>query len=104
MGKKVSMVSTIALVAILAMALATSPVRASHFTVWAGPGCNNRAERVSKCGCSAIKQKGGYQFVYTGQTAALYNQGNCQGVAHTRFGSGASSCSAFGWRSIFIQC
>ncbi|ERN04793.1 hypothetical protein AMTR_s00140p00093980 [Amborella trichopoda] len=98
------MVSTIALVAILAMALATSPVSASSLTVWAGPGCNNRAERYSKCGCSGIHLKGGYEFVYNGQTAALYNQPDCKGVAHTRFGSGARSCNAFGWKSMFIQC
>ncbi|KAL4191273.1 hypothetical protein AMTRI_Chr07g79760 [Amborella trichopoda] len=87
MGKKASMVSTIALVAILAMALAISP-----------------AERYSKCGCSSIHKNGGYDFVYNGQTSALYNQDNCEGVVHTRFGSGASDCSPFGWKSIFIQC
>nr|1C01_A Chain A, ANTIMICROBIAL PEPTIDE 1 [Macadamia integrifolia] len=76
----------------------------SAFTVWSGPGCNNRAERYSKCGCSAIHQKGGYDFSYTGQTAALYNQAGCSGVAHTRFGSSARACNPFGWKSIFIQC
>ncbi|OVA19905.1 Antimicrobial protein MiAMP1 [Macleaya cordata] len=77
---------------------------ASYMTVWSGPGCNNFAERYSNCGCTAINQHGGYEFVYQGQTAALYNQDGCQGVAHTRLHSDAGQCTGFGWNSIFIQC
>ncbi|OVA04680.1 Antimicrobial protein MiAMP1 [Macleaya cordata] len=97
-------ISSILIMALVFVALVTETANASSLTVWSGPGCNNRAERYSKCGCSAIKQHGGYEFVYNGQTAALYNQGGCSGVAHTRFNAGARACSPFGWKSIFIQC
>ncbi|EFJ17059.1 hypothetical protein SELMODRAFT_421332 [Selaginella moellendorffii] len=79
---------------------------ASYFDTWAGPGCNNRLERYSACGCTNVgaSQHGGYSFGYQGQTAAAYNTANCQGVAHTRFSGSVQDCSGFGWNSFFIQC
>ncbi|KAH9303698.1 hypothetical protein KI387_008102, partial [Taxus chinensis] len=67
------------------------PSMGSYFTVWKGPGCNNKAARYSKCGCSNIDSnlRGGYEFVYQGQTASAYNQPNCNGVAQTGFSGGA---------------
>ncbi|GLJ27557.1 hypothetical protein SUGI_0540570 [Cryptomeria japonica] len=87
--------------------LFVKPCVGSYFTVWAGPGCNNKAARYSNCGCSNIggNLHGGYEFVYQGQTSSAYNSANCQGVAHTRFGSTVQgACSGFGWKSFFIQC
>ncbi|XP_059076844.1 antimicrobial peptide 1-like [Cryptomeria japonica] len=69
-------------------------------------GCSNQAATYSNCGCTNVASDlhGGYQFVYQGQTAAAYNAANCDGVAHTRFTSSVSGCTAFGWNSFFIQC
>uniref|UniRef100_A0A1D1XUJ9 Antimicrobial peptide 1 n=1 Tax=Anthurium amnicola TaxID=1678845 RepID=A0A1D1XUJ9_9ARAE len=96
--------SIIMLVATAVLVLAAAPAEGSYMTAWAGPGCSNRAQRYSACGCTNINLHGGYEFVYQGQTAATYNQANCRGVAHTRFSSSTRGCRAFGWRSIFIQC
>ncbi|KAK9145852.1 hypothetical protein Sjap_005755 [Stephania japonica] len=93
-----------ALVLIVALVMTTNVANASSFIAWSGPGCNNRAVQYRNCGCSNINEHGGYTFTYNGQTAAMYNQPNCNGVAHTRFNSGARSCAAFGWKSMFIQC
>ncbi|KAK9145853.1 hypothetical protein Sjap_005756 [Stephania japonica] len=97
--------STAILAMLLIAALAMTDVaNASSFIAWSGPGCNGRAVQYRRCGCSNINEHGGYEFVYNGQTAAMYNQPNCNGVAHTRFNSGTRSCRGFGWRSMFIQC
>ncbi|MQM16313.1 hypothetical protein Taro_049266 [Colocasia esculenta] len=92
------------MVATAVLLLAAAPTEGSYMTAWAGPGCRNRAQRYSACGCSSINLHGGYEFVYQGQTAATYNQPNCRGVAHTRFSRSVRDCRPFGWRSIFIQC
>lgn len=94
----------ILLVAAAALLLHAPPAEGSYMTVWNGPGCSNSAQRYSACGCSNINLHGGYQFVYQGQTAATYNQANCRGVAHTRFGGSVRDCRPMGWQSIFIQC
>ncbi|KAH9303700.1 hypothetical protein KI387_008104, partial [Taxus chinensis] len=73
------------------------PSMGSYFTVWKGPGCNNQAARYNDL-------RGGYEFVYQGQTASAYNQPSCNGVAQTRFPGGAQMCRSFGWRSFFTQC
>ncbi|KAL5976040.1 hypothetical protein ACLOJK_020370 [Asimina triloba] len=89
---------------ILALAT-TSRVEGSSFTAYSGPGCSGNSEQLNLCGCSNIGDfRSGYEFSYTGQTAAVYNQLGCDGVAHTRFSSSASGCTPFGWQSIFIQC
>ncbi|OVA19908.1 Antimicrobial protein MiAMP1 [Macleaya cordata] len=92
------------MVPMMLMVFGPDPVSGSHLTIWSGPGCNNRAVRYSNCGCSSIAENGGYEFAYTGQTAAVYNQPSCMGVAHTRFNSNARSCDPVGWKSIHIQC
>ena len=98
-------VSTATLMVVLMLVICEANlVAGSHFTVWSGPGCSNQATTHSNCGCNFIRYHGGYRFEYTGQTAALYNQPNCQGVAHTRLNNNAEGCHSFGWKSIFIQC
>ncbi|KAK9122361.1 hypothetical protein Syun_019978 [Stephania yunnanensis] len=97
--------STAMLVMVLLAALVMTDVaNASSFIAWSGPGCNFRPIQYRNCGCSNINEHGGYTFTYNGQSAAMYNTVNCQGVSHTRFSSSVSSCSAFGWKSMFIQC
>ncbi|KAL6006584.1 hypothetical protein ACLOJK_032077 [Asimina triloba] len=92
------------LAAVLLLAPTATRVEASTFLAYGGPGCGGAADRLTRCGCSNINRRSGYQFTYTGQTAATYNQPGCKGVAHTRFGSSARGCTPFGWRSVFIQC
>ncbi|XP_058111902.1 receptor-like protein 6 [Magnolia sinica] len=82
------------------LVLGSNHAHASSFTAYAGPGCSGNSEQLNRCGCSNINRRGGYVFTYTGQTAAMYNQAGCTGVAHTRFGSSARGCSPFGWQSI----
>ncbi|KAI3921005.1 hypothetical protein MKW92_046636 [Papaver armeniacum] len=95
---------SIAIMALVIVALASDFANASSMTVWSGPGCNNDGQIIDDCGCSAINLQGGYSFVYNGQTAALYNEGGCSGVSHTILNANAAMCSGFGWKSIFIQC
>ncbi|KAL5976039.1 hypothetical protein ACLOJK_020369 [Asimina triloba] len=97
---------SLVLLAMVILALATSSrVEGSSFTAYGGPGCSGNSEVLNLCGCSDIGDfTSGYEFSYTGQTAALYNQPGCEGVAQSRFGSSASGCTPFGWQSIFIQC
>ncbi|RZC90284.1 hypothetical protein C5167_030994 [Papaver somniferum] len=95
---------SIAIMALVFVALASDFANASSITVWSGPGCSNNGEIIRQCGCSAINLRGGYNFIYNGQTAALYNEFGCTGVAHTRLNGDAEMCSGFGWKSIFIQC
>ncbi|CAA7396470.1 unnamed protein product [Spirodela intermedia] len=96
--------ATLVVAIIVLLACTVTPAAASYMTVWQGPGCNNHAERYSVCGCSTINLRGGYEFVYQGQTAAVYNQRGCVGVASFRFRGSARGCTPFGWQSIFIQC
>ncbi|KAI3987781.1 hypothetical protein MKX01_028515 [Papaver californicum] len=88
----------------LVFALVSDFANASSMTVWSGPGCDNNGQIIRSCGCSSINLRGGYSFIYNGQTAALYNEGGCRGVAHTRLNADTRMCSGFGWKSIFIQC
>ncbi|KAK9122358.1 hypothetical protein Syun_019975 [Stephania yunnanensis] len=97
--------STAMLVMVLLAALVMTDVaNASSFIAWTGPGCNFGATQYRNCGCSNIKEHGGYNFTYNGQSASMHNMGNCLGVVNKRFSSSAGSCSAFGWNSMFIQC
>ncbi|RZC43408.1 hypothetical protein C5167_036358 [Papaver somniferum] len=95
---------SIAIMALVFVALVSDFANASSITVWSGPGCNSSGQIIRNCGCSDINLRGGYSFIYNGQTAALYNEGGCRGVAHTRLNADARMCSGFGWKSIFIQC
>ncbi|KAI3887579.1 hypothetical protein MKX03_012966 [Papaver bracteatum] len=95
---------SIAIMALVFVAVVSDFANASSITVWSGPGCNNNGQIIDRCGCSPLDRQGGFSFVYNGQTAALYNEGGCTGVAHTRLNGDAEMCSGFGWKSIFIQC
>ncbi|KAI3924612.1 hypothetical protein MKW92_001285 [Papaver armeniacum] len=95
---------SIAIMALLFVALVNNFANASSMTVYNGPGCDNGGYIITDCGCSSIFAHGGYNFNYGGQTAALYNEDWCTGVAHTRLHGNAGMCSGFGWQSIFIQC
>ncbi|RZC55997.1 hypothetical protein C5167_035880 [Papaver somniferum] len=95
---------SIGIMALLFVALMSDFTNASSMMVWSGPGCNNSGQVIRKCGCSPINLRGGYNFIYNGQTAALYNEDGCRGVVHTRLGDNARMCSGFGWKSVLIQC
>ncbi|KAI3981640.1 hypothetical protein MKX01_006365 [Papaver californicum] len=86
------------------MAVVSEFAEASSLTVYGGPGCAGRRIRLDGCGCSNIDFRNGYVFVYTGPTANMYNQADCQGVSNFAFNANATRCTSFGWRSTFIQC
>ncbi|KAI3955683.1 hypothetical protein MKW98_006043 [Papaver atlanticum] len=86
------------------MAVVSELANASSIIVYAGPGCNNRAERHLKCGCSNIGLRGGYEFSYGGQSAAMYWQSNCEGASQFILRGDSRSCDAYTWKSMFIQC
>ncbi|KAI3834703.1 hypothetical protein MKX03_000312 [Papaver bracteatum] len=90
--------------ALVLMAVVSELANASSLTVFGGPGCRGGAARYDRCGCSSFSLSGGYQFVYTGQTASMYNQAGCRGVSSFGFNANANGCHSIGWRSIFIQC
>ncbi|KAI3904984.1 hypothetical protein MKW92_035135 [Papaver armeniacum] len=85
--------------------LVTEVVDGSFMEVWGGPGCRNgQYERYSDCGCSAIHENGGYNFVFQGQDIFLYNEEGCLGNPHTQLDYSTLDCRPFGWRSLWIQC
>ncbi|KAI3937617.1 hypothetical protein MKW92_023234 [Papaver armeniacum] len=90
--------------ALVLMAVVSELANASSLTAYGGPGCAGRRVRLDGCGCSNIVFRNGYEFVYTGQTANMYNQADCQGVSNFRLNANASRCSPFRWRSVFIRC
>ncbi|KAI3964280.1 hypothetical protein MKX01_014387 [Papaver californicum] len=95
---------SVLVIALVLMAVVSELASASTITVWAGPGCNNRAERHLKCGCSNIGLRGGYEFSYGGQSAAMYWQSDCEGASQFILRGDSRSCDAYTWKSMFIQC
>ncbi|MEU5699621.1 MiAMP1 family antimicrobial peptide [Streptomyces aurantiacus] len=89
-----------------ALLLGTSPAFASSFLSWAGPQNTGSAKEVFACGCNNIDpgHKAAYRFTYTGQTAAMYNESNCQGTVHHTFRGSQESRDGFGWKSVFFHC
>ncbi|GLJ27568.1 hypothetical protein SUGI_0540790 [Cryptomeria japonica] len=79
-------------------------VGSSYLTVWSGPECNTQGLRFSDCGCHSIPHHGGYEFIYEGQDASLYNTDICEGPIHTTLVSSTTNCTSFGWNSVFISC
>ncbi|KAI3986880.1 hypothetical protein MKX01_014581 [Papaver californicum] len=77
---------------------------ASSLTVWRLGNCGGESQTLSACGCSNLLYMGGYQFSYTGQTARMYNTGNCQGAGTNTLNGNDRRCLGVGWRSINIQC
>ncbi|KAI3863738.1 hypothetical protein MKW98_031330 [Papaver atlanticum] len=98
--KSVSML----IMALVLMAVASELANASSIIVFAGPGCNNRAQKHLKCGCSNISLRGGYEFTYGGQSAAMYWQSDCEGASQFILRGDSRSCDAYTWKSMFIQC
>ncbi|KAI3960742.1 hypothetical protein MKW92_017353 [Papaver armeniacum] len=90
--------------ALVLMAVLSESANASSLTAYGGPGCAGRRLTSDGCGCSNIVFRNAYEFVYTGQTAKMYDQADCQGVSNFSFNANARRCSPFGWRSVFIQC
>lgn len=88
------------------LVLGTSTAFASSFLSWEGPQDTGRAKEITPCGCSNIDPnfRAAYRFTYTGQTATMYNEPNCNGLSHYTFKGNSSSNKPFGWRSIFIHC
>ncbi|KAI3924613.1 hypothetical protein MKW92_001286 [Papaver armeniacum] len=97
---------SIAIMALVFVASVSDFANASSMMLWSGPGCNNSGQIIRKCNCSSINLnlRGGYNFVYNGQTAALYNEDACGGAVHTRLNDNAGMCRGFGWKSVSIQC
>ncbi|KAI3965419.1 hypothetical protein MKX01_042900 [Papaver californicum] len=95
---------SVLVVAFVLMAVVSEMANASSIIVYAGPGCNNRAERHLKCGCSNIGLRGGYDFTYGGQSAAMYWQPDCEGASQFILRGNSRSCDAYTWKSMFIQC
>lgn len=92
--------------ALLVLVMVAQPAHASSFVAYSGPGCSGDSTTLSACGCSNIPSgnKGGYNWIYNGQTGAAYYSDGCTGVAHTHFSTSVNGCAAFGWSSFSIQC
>nr|DAD22283.1 TPA_asm: hypothetical protein HUJ06_023746 [Nelumbo nucifera] len=101
-NKKTLMVAVVAIAVVLMANI--NAVSGSYLTVWSGPGCNNLAVRYETCGCSGIRLRGAYEFVYTGQSALLYDLPYCLANSTTTLSSNLTNCARFSWRSIFIIC
>ncbi|KAK9145580.1 hypothetical protein Sjap_005483 [Stephania japonica] len=96
------MVTTLAFVA-----LTMSPgAYASHLVVYSGHYYTGDSEDIGACGCTNIPYHGSYKYYAEGQSTRLYNQGDCQGVAHTTLSTNQNSEmeTGFGWNSAFIVC
>ncbi|KAI3986881.1 hypothetical protein MKX01_014582 [Papaver californicum] len=90
--------------AFVLMAVVSEVANASSLRVYRLGGCSGETQTYSRCGCTNLLYMGGYQFTYTGQTARMYNTGNCLGSGVFTLTGNARMCSAVGWRSINIQC
>ncbi|RZC52879.1 hypothetical protein C5167_021303 [Papaver somniferum] len=90
--------------ALVLMAVVSELASASSLRVYRLQGCSGETQTYSRCGCTNLLYMGGYQFTYTGQTARMYNTGNCLGSGVFTLTGNARMCSPIGWRSINIQC
>ncbi|KAI3960736.1 hypothetical protein MKW92_017347 [Papaver armeniacum] len=90
--------------ALVLMAVVSELANASSITMYRLRGCGGETRRYSRCGCSNLLYMGGYQFRYTGQSARMYNTGNCLGGSVFTFNGNSRQCSSVGWKSMFIQC
>ncbi|RZC86469.1 hypothetical protein C5167_030548 [Papaver somniferum] len=95
---------SVLLMAFVLMAVVSELANASSITLYRLGGCSGETRTYSNCGCSNLLYMGGYSFSYTGQTARLYNTGNCLGGSVATLNGNARQCSGVGWRSINIQC
>ncbi|KAI3908485.1 hypothetical protein MKX01_009287 [Papaver californicum] len=95
---------SVLLMAFVLMAVLSEVANASSLTVYRLGGCSGEQQTLSACGCSNLLYMGGYRFSYTGQTARLFNSGNCQGGSVATLSGNAAQCSGVGWRSINILC
>ncbi|MFI1586153.1 MiAMP1 family antimicrobial peptide [Embleya sp. NPDC020630] len=78
---------------------------ASRFESYSGRNYTGSASTTDACGCSNIPYAGSYIFEYGGQTARVYKQKNCRGVAdHDLTGNERDGGTVHGWKSIFILC
>ncbi|MGW1714426.1 MiAMP1 family antimicrobial peptide [Streptomyces sp. NBC_00075] len=89
-----------------ALVLGSGTAFASTFLSWEGPQNTGSASQVAACGCNNISpaHKAAYRFTYTGQTAAMYNEPDCQGLVHHTFRGSQESRDPFGWKSVFFHC
>ncbi|RZC86472.1 hypothetical protein C5167_030555 [Papaver somniferum] len=90
--------------ALVLMAVVSEVANASSLTVYRLANCGGESQTLSNCGCSNLLYMGGYQFSYTGQTARMYNTGNCLGAVSNNLNGNDRRCLGVGWRSIFIVC
>ncbi|RZC86467.1 hypothetical protein C5167_030546 [Papaver somniferum] len=89
--------------AFVLLAVASELANASSFTVYRLSGCSGETQTY-RCGCNNLLYMGGYRFTYTGQTARMYNTGNCLGNSVTTLSGSGSRCAGIGWRSVNLQC
>ncbi|KAI3933134.1 hypothetical protein MKW92_002290 [Papaver armeniacum] len=95
---------SVLLMAFVLMAVVSELANASSITMYRLGGCGGESQTYSNCGCTNLLYMGGYSFSYTGQTARMYNTGNCLGGGVFTLTGNARMCSPVGWRSINIQC
>ncbi|KAI3960740.1 hypothetical protein MKW92_017351 [Papaver armeniacum] len=95
---------SVLLMAFVLMAVVSELANASSITMYRLGGCGGETRTYSRCGCSNLLYMGGYSFSHTGQSARMYNTGNCLGGSVATLNGNARQCSGVGWRSMFIQC
>ena len=91
----------------LVLATAVTPLSASTFRAFEGPGCTGKSKLISGCGCFSLENySGGYHFFYAGgQRAELALSSTCVTFERRPVLSGNTrSCGSHRYRGVWLAC